>query len=195
MWPWWCKLPSFLFHFSPHISGMVGLAAIGGLFAGPTTDVEMFSFSKLRLCREQSSVSHRLNATDFIFIFNSLKLGIFPPFFSTYQISPNRSSRWVYCLQGSKIATMTTTNASKLCLWRLIYRVTLLILAWWTEGLPGQKPKENIGCLWYLYHCQDDSNDLLAAICFKPGPCKPGTLYALDMSHLGCFPLLLYYSK
>ena len=184
MWPWWCKLPSFLFHFSPLISGMIGLAAIGGLFAGPTTDVEMFFFSKLCLHREHLCPADSMQQTF-----------IFPPFFSTYQISPYRSSRWVYSLQGSKIATMTTTNASKLCLWRLIYRVTLLILARWTEGLPGQNPKENTGCLLYLYHCQDDSNDLLAAICFKPGPCKPGTLYALDMSHLGCFPLLLYYSK
>lgn len=55
----------------------------------------------------------------------------------------------------------------------MIYRVTILIVSWWKEGLPGKEPKEKIRCLWYLYHCQDDSNDLLAAIYFKPGPCKP----------------------
>lgn len=44
----------------------------------------------------------------------------------------------------------------------MIYRVTVLIVAWWKEGLPGQEPEENIRCLWYLYRCQDDNNDLLA---------------------------------
>lgn len=68
------------------------------------------------------------------------------------------------------------------------------------RDLPEQKPKENIRCLWYLHHCQDDSNDLLAAIQFKPGPSSQtscGRVYGVprtrplwDISL--CFFIILY---